>query len=161
MFATGHASRNNMRLYDHIYALSEHFHKGQFRKNGKTPYFEHPKAIVAELYKLKHLFSEEDFEILLSLGIAHDLIEDCDITFDEFRAKIAPFGTSYQIPVLMKALVAITKVGKPEYMTYLKGVKEDRFALIVKLEDIKHNMSDLERGTLRDKYALAIYYLTN
>ena len=63
---------------------------------------------------------------------------------------------------LFASLAAITKIkGKTTYFLYLTGVKGDRFALLVKIDDITHNMSDLTPGTLRDKYELALYYLTH
>ena len=152
-----------MKLYEQAYKIAMKYHAGQFRKNSDIPYFTHPLAVVMALdKKYRGTMSDEDFEILLTLGILHDVIEDCDITMAELRDMLSPFGSSYQIPVLFASLAAITKIkGKTTYFLYLTGVKGDRFALLVKIEDITHNMSDLTPGTLRDKYELALYYLTH
>ncbi len=151
-----------MTLYEKAYEIAERYHRGQMRKNSKMPYIVHPLAVVEGLEnKYKGLMSDEDYEILISLGILHDVIEDCDISMTELREMLSPYGTSYQIPVLMASLAVITKVkGKTTYFLYLTGVKSDKFALLVKIEDVTHNLSNLAPGTLRDKYELALHYLT-
>ncbi len=150
-----------MKLYEKAYEIAMREHDGQFRKNSNVPYFTHPLAVAIALQKYEGTMTTEDYEILLCLGVLHDVLEDCNITAEELRAELAPYGSSYQIPVLMKSLMLITKVKGVAYIVYLSGIKEDKFAKLVKLEDIKHNSSDLKPCTLLDKYQLAAYYLTH
>jgi uncharacterized protein YegL len=55
--------------------LAEKGHAGQFRKDGKTPYIEHPRAVVALLCK----WGVYDKGVLATAW-GHDLLEDTNVT---------------------------------------------------------------------------------
>lgn len=63
-------------------------HEGQFRKDGKTPYINHPRAVV---YLLKRVGITD--ETILASAWLHDVMEDCDVDYDtleeEFGLDIA------------------------------------------------------------------------
>lgn len=53
-------------------------HAGQFRRNGVTPYIEHPRRVALRVRRLG----------VLAVVVAwlHDVVEDCGVTLDELRA---------------------------------------------------------------------------
>jgi len=64
------------------------FHKGQFRKDGKTPYIKHPAQVVK---KLKKDFDIKDQHVLAGAWL-HDVVEeggDLDEIHKIFGGKIA------------------------------------------------------------------------
>jgi guanosine-3',5'-bis(diphosphate) 3'-pyrophosphohydrolase len=64
-------------------------HRHQFRRDGVTPYVEHPKAVMAIL---RDEFGVRDPEVLAA-GLLHDTIEDTATDYDaiaeEFGARVA------------------------------------------------------------------------
>jgi len=64
--------------------LVEDAHNGQFRKDGKTPFFTHPYAVMG----LAHKYVGTDDETLIA-ALAHDCVEDVeDFDIDEFLTKV-------------------------------------------------------------------------
>ncbi len=63
----------------------EKAHSGQFRKDGKTPYAEHPKAVVR---LLKH-WGEKD-ACIIAVAYLHDVLEDTKTTEQELELAFAP-----------------------------------------------------------------------
>lgn len=114
-------------------------HFGQKRHDGITPYISHPRAVarILEDWQL-----DEKHQIV---GVLHDVIEDTKLTADDLRK--AGFSTE-----IVEAIVAISKVEGEDYDVYLKRVINNRLAKVVKLADLTHNLSDLKKGSLRDKY---------
>jgi hypothetical protein len=53
------------------------------------------------------------------------------------------------------------KKGEEDYVDYLFRVKTHKWARMVKIADLTHNMSDLAPGNLRDKYSISKYFLEN
>lgn len=73
-----------------IFELADKGHKGQFRKDNKTPYIKHPIAICEYLYRLgitskpytDNKLSNSDY-VYYATALMHDLIEDTCITEQE------------------------------------------------------------------------------
>lgn len=148
-------------------------HEGQLRKDKKTPYIEHPKAVakiareIAEveyekIVKDKGRISmsafEETFGDLLTflyhvevVGLLHDTIEDTDATFEEIQTL---FGNK-----VAWAVQHLTKKEGENYLDRIMDIEKTFVARIVKRADLMHNMSDLNEGSLKDKYRLAKYIL--
>src|SRR5689334_11894138 len=61
-------------------------HQHQFRRDGVTPYVEHPKAVMAIL---RDEFKVKDVDTLAA-GLLHDTIEDTATDYDEVAER---FGT--------------------------------------------------------------------
>ena len=125
--------------------LATEAHEGQVRKYSGLPYIIHPIAVADK-------FEDEIDKIV---AILHDVIEDTDITIDEIRYD---YGLSLHG---VRALNILTKRKEQNYFEYILSIKENRsiIALKVKIEDLKHNLSDLKDGCLRDKYLMALYIL--
>lgn len=77
---------NNLEERARFYATQRH--KGQLRKDGKTPYIEHPKAVVRILKEI----GVKDEKTLASAWL-HDVVEDTATSLEdivrEFGDKIA------------------------------------------------------------------------
>lgn len=63
--------------------LATKHHEGQLRKDDKTPYIEHPKAVVAQLKKWG--YDKGDDAWVLAVAWGHDLLEDTECTEQEIR----------------------------------------------------------------------------
>lgn len=161
-------------------------HKGQKRKDGKD-YITHPIAVseyasvyAIEIWKdfLKAWPTDHDYFANLLLGgdfdlhedyndldvlerlfmkvvddasKTHDTVEDTDATLDEIEEL---FGS-----VVRHAVDALTKRPGENYFDALMRVRDNPIAVIVKRADLTHNLSDLNEGSLKDKYRLAKYIL--
>ena len=62
------------------YSFAEIAHKGQKRLSGE-PFFEHPKQTALFLAALKLDANT------LSAALLHDVLEDCDVTYDQLHDK--------------------------------------------------------------------------
>ena len=106
-------------------AFATEKHQGQVDRAGQ-PYIGHPLA-VAKMVK------GEDEKIV---AVLHDTVEDSDATVEEIRAK---FGDK-----VAEAVSCLTHRPGVPYMDYVKGIKGNNLARVVKLADLTHNM-DLRR----------------
>ena len=101
-------------------------HKEQFDKTG-LPYIFHPF----------HLAEQMTDENSICVALLHDVVEDTDITFEDLQKE----GFTEEIIGLLKLLTHNSDV---PYMEYVKLIKTNPTARLVKLADLKHN-SDLTR----------------
>ena len=109
--------------------FSKKCHEGQFRKDGKTPYFEHPKAVVDILKNI----GVEDEEIL-SAAWLHDVIEDCGITKKQLEREFNP-----NVARIVQALTRDCSGGE-----YNKKIIESDYSVkIIKIADVVHNILTL------------------
>jgi len=129
-------------------------HEGQFRWDGKTPYIAHPVAIAKAIRDQG--YEGKDFaEAAIATAWLHDVVEDTVITFHDLDEA----GVH---PTIIAAVDAITKRDGEDYLEYLLRVKNNEVARVVKIEDIKNNMSDLDRKkkkSMYEKYQLALYII--
>ena len=120
-------------------------HRGQFRRDGITPYIEHVETVVNNCKG--HL-------VAMIVAWLHDVLEDSDITEDDLRDDGYP-------EYIIEAVKLLTKPKGSNYLEYISKIKENPLARQVKLADMSANLSDTpsEKQTL--KYSLAIQILTN
>lgn len=129
--------------------IATNAHQGQFRWDGKTPYISHPAAIA------KALDTQKYNDQILATAWLHDVVEDTAVTFHDLDEA----GIN---PEVIAAIDAITKRDGEDYLQYLLRVRINEIARIVKIEDIKNNMSDLDRKrkkSMYEKYQLALFIL--
>jgi (p)ppGpp synthase/HD superfamily hydrolase len=136
-------------------------HGNQKRNNGQ-PYFENHCVKVAEIaITLDELMPEnliqfvnEHTQELFAIGLAHDLLEDTNATYDEILNR-----TNQLVADSVRLLTK--NVDYDAYLTILcQSISEKNIlAILVKLADLQHNSSDLNKGSLRDKYKLAAMYI--
>ena len=107
-------------------ALCFDAHKAQKDKSG-MPYVFHPF----------HLAEQMKDEKTTVAALLHDVVEDTDISFDDLLAM--GFETE-----IIDALRLLTHDENIDYFDYVKNIKLNPIAKVVKLADLSHN-SDLTR----------------
>jgi len=117
-------------------------HRGQFRRDGKTPYISHPEAVASSV----------EGEVEQAVAILHDVIEDTGVTAQELLDR----GVD---PEVVRVVELLTHAKGESYLDYILRVKGDPVATRIKVADIKHN-SSTSSGNQLAKYNLAIYILT-
>ena len=118
-----------MSLLDRAKNMMEKAHEGQTRKDGITPYSNHPKRVV----EILRYYGVEDEELLIA-GYLHDVIEDTNVKDEEIQKL---FGS--RVSSLVKELTFVTQ----DYELYIKHVNEiSRDAKLVKMADILANLED-------------------
>ena len=129
-------------------SIATEAHGGQFDKAG-IDYIEHPIFVASQV----------DSEEEKAVALLHDVIEDSSVTAEELLNAGLPETVVTAVQILSK------KKGQ-DYQTYLKTVKSNPLARVVKLADLKHNSDLLRLETITDKdlerlekYKKAIDYL--
>lgn len=117
--------RDDVKL---AHEIAKRAHKGQVDKAG-APYIVHPETVASFVTK-------DDEKIVAYL---HDVIEDTPCQLRDLENA----GFSSEI---IKAVDLLTRKTGQSYKQYLKLVKTNELARVVKLADLKHN-SDLSRLT--------------
>lgn len=136
------------KLTDLAAQIATDAHKGQTRWDKRTPYISHPAAIARAMIQDKW---SEDY---IAVAWLHDVIEDTSVTAEQLLAAGIPAD-------IVQSVETISKKDGQSYLEYILDVRQDDLAREVKIEDITHNMSDLKKGSMRQKYELAIYILEN
>lgn len=121
--------------------IAKKAHDGQFRRDNKTPYIEHPRAVV-------NLLEGSDEYILMTAWL-HDVLEDTKVTADELFIEGIP------IPVI-NAVELLTKKEGVDYMEYLRTLSKNPMARVVKLADIVSNLNDAPSDKQIKKYLKAL-----
>lgn len=132
-------------LLEKAIALAVAGHSGQVDKAGQ-PYILHPLRLMMRM-------RGESAQIV---AVLHDLVEDTDTTLDDLRQEGFP-------EEIIVALDHLTHLPDANYELYIKRVKQNRLASLVKLRDLEDNMDirrldhkPRERDWLRlKKYRLA------
>lgn len=132
----------NNNKYSKALELAMKYHEGQKRLKSGLDYIIHPIAVADK-------FNDEDHKIV---AVLHDIVEDTEMTIEEL------IGLGFRGNVVM-SIDLLTKKKDQNYLQYLMRLKKNEVAREVKIEDIKHNLSDLEKGNMKDKYLLALYIL--
>ncbi|MBQ9425317.1 MAG: bifunctional (p)ppGpp synthetase/guanosine-3',5'-bis(diphosphate) 3'-pyrophosphohydrolase [Erysipelotrichaceae bacterium] len=131
---------DSLAKIDKAYEYAYDKHKDQARRSGE-PYFVHVLNVAYELAKLK---TDPD---TICAGLLHDVIEDCDVTKEEF---IENFGEE-----IYEMVEAVTKISnlkftdEKEYQAVnhrkiLIAMAKDVRVILVKLVDRLHNMRTLQ-----------------
>lgn len=142
--------------YNDALELATKKHEGQYRRYTGEPYISHPIAVASNFMYQHDMFTDEHDRIDTNraiVAILHDTIEDTDLTIVSLKTDYNP--NDY----IVDALVAITRNDGEPYLEYILRCKRNEIAKDVKIEDIHHNLSTLEKGNMRDKYIMALYIL--
>ncbi len=124
-------------------------HKGQLRKDKKTPYIEHPVRVVEILAEF-----HADEDTLIST-ILHDVPEDTRYTIKDVKEK---FGE--KVSFLVNGITKLSKVYYKRDMSELqvRSLKklflhsaEDLRVILIKLADRLHNMRTLKNIPTKEK----------
>ncbi|MBW3635304.1 MAG: HD domain-containing protein [Armatimonadetes bacterium] len=121
-------------------------HKGQIDKAG-APYILHPLRVMMSL-------GRETTETERIAAILHDVVEDCEVSFDDLRAM----GFSEEV---VAAVDALTKRDdeKEDYMRAIRRVAQHPVARRVKIGDLTDNLDEsrIANPTEKDKMRLEKY----
>lgn len=112
-------------------------HRGQLRKDGKTPYILHPMAVAENLFSAG-IYDED----IICAALLHDVIEDTDCTLDDieqlFNKKVAHY-----LDRLTKRRDEKDYVKRKE--KYMKQIMESEYEVkLIKLSDVLHNSESFE-----------------
>ncbi len=112
-------------------------HAGQFRRNGVTPYIEHPAAVASKV--AGDLIAE-------AVAWLHDVLEDTDCTKEDLEVAGIPAE-------VIDRVVLLTNRGDVGYENYLRRIKADAIAKRVKIADMLSNLGDNPSERQIVKYA--------
>lgn len=121
-----------MNLIERAKEFATNAHKGQLRRDGMTPYIEHPKAVVKILLEDKI----NDNNIIASAWL-HDVIEDCGATKEEIEREF-----NSEIVRIVSALSR--NCSRSEYNK--KIINSDFAIQVIKIADTISNCHDLFEG---------------
>ncbi len=129
--------------YKEALKLATEKHKGQFRKLSGKEFITHPIAVADK-------FTDEDHKIV---AVLHDIIEDTDTTLEE----LCDLGLDEK---LIKYIDILTRKPNQSYLQYLLLVECYSITKSIKIEDLKHNLSDKPSSKCQeDKYIMALFLL--
>lgn len=148
--------------YDKVDKFAQKWHAGQTRKGNGEPYFNHVKRVAESVvdYFLPNIHKDVAYVI----GIFHDFSEDTSISDKELKDFIIELGfDDYHVNQILEAINLLTRKNKADIdiLSYLKRIKDNHYARIVKIADTKDNLRDLKPSNLRDKYELSLHFLEN
>lgn len=122
--------------------IAEQAHEGQRRKFVDEPYVNHPTRMANRI----------DAPFYKCIALLHDVLEDSDFT----ASDLLGWGVS---PEIVEVVTTLTKTDGESYCEYIIRCLNDIHARTVKILDLKDNLSNLHRGSMRDKYELSLYML--
>ena len=105
-------------MYKLALQIATKAHKGQVRKDGKTPYIKHPIRVANQF--------NDDFK--KTIAVLHDVLEDTDQDLSMFPNEV------------LSVLDVLNK--KDNYFTYINNISKNEIAKQVKITDLKDNLSD-------------------
>jgi GTP diphosphokinase / guanosine-3',5'-bis(diphosphate) 3'-diphosphatase len=112
------------QMLSNMLMFATYKHCGQIDKGGE-PYILHPLAVMHLLYT--------DDEELQCIALGHDLVEDCEVTWQQLRN----IGMTQRV---LNGIDSLTKIPGERYAMYKLRVKANSDAVRVKLCDLQHNM---------------------
>ncbi|MDO8415194.1 MAG: hypothetical protein Q7S87_03160 [Agitococcus sp.] len=108
--------------------LAALMHVDQTDKGGHA-YILHPLRMMMRLRS-----SDEE---LMAIAVLHDVVEDCDVSFDDLRS----LGMTERV---ISGVKALTRQNGETYPQFIERLSDNRDALLIKREDLRDN-SDLTR----------------
>lgn len=121
------ATLQGEKMYKLAYELAKAAHRGDFRKDGKTPYFEHVKEVASRV-------SGWDVK---TVAILHDTIEDTVITAEDLLSVGFPKRIVDAVKALTKPKDCQDYIGEIR-----RKVLPNKLATLVKISDNYANMRD-------------------
>lgn len=124
-------------------ALAALAHANQKRKNGE-PYFNHLERVANRVNNIT----------LQTIAYGHDLLEDTEVTY----IQLLNMGFD---PIIRDTIEILTRIKGETYFDFIRRIVGSRnfWAYTIKLADLADNLSDLEEGSMKDKYRFAQEYI--
>ncbi len=123
-------------------------HSGQYRRDGKTPYFIHCTAVAGRL----------DSQVDRAVGYLHDALEDKRATLDELREAFRSYPEGEEV---VQGIVTLTRLDGEAYGAFIDRIRASyggRWRR-AKIADILANLSDSPTDAQILKYARALQVL--
>lgn len=129
-------------------------HKGHFRRDGRTPYFEHVEAVSARV----------EGELAKSVALLHDIVEDTQITTEQLSSYGFPWEVVEAVGILTKSKEGF--IDRAHIMCYPEWIREiknsgNKLAIEVKKADMLSNLSDDPTPRQIEKYVEGLGILLN
>jgi len=133
-------------LRDLALSIASDAHKGQTRWSNGEDYINHPLR-VAQAVKDAGI----DYEVT---AILHDVVEDSHWTLDMLRERGIPEN-------IVEAVDSVTdrKNQGETYLDFVLRAGTNVIGSVIKRADIRDNLRDLKKGSLKDKYEMALWIL--
>ena len=135
---------NESVVINNAFNLAKIAHHGQFRRDGVTPYFNHPKDVARRVTKYGYKY--------IAVAYLHDVLEDTKVTAHDLLEA----GIDEDI---VAAVQILTKHPSRSYDEYLKVLKSNDLARVVKVADMLSNLADDPTDKQITKYVNGISYL--
>ena len=98
-------------------------HRGQVDAGG-VPYVFHPL----------HLAEQMEDEASACVALLHDIVEDTDVTLEQLAQDFPP--------EVIQAVALLTNNPQESYFEYVRKIRGNRIATVVKLADLEHNSAE-------------------
>jgi (p)ppGpp synthase/HD superfamily hydrolase len=123
-------------------------HKGQYRRDGITPYIVHPESVAM---RVKASGGSQE---AIAVAWLHDVLEDTPIQEKDLQEMGVPQDIIGSVKIL-------TKEKGQKYQDFILEIAEsgDEIAIKVKIADILSNLSDSPSEYQIKKYAKALLIL--
>lgn len=92
-----------------VYQLAEELHRGQLRKDGKTPYIQHPRDVANLLETL-----ECHDQAIIAAALLHDTLEDCNISIHDLFNRLHSFTPD--LVLTTETITLVYQVSSPDKM---------------------------------------------
>lgn len=129
-------------------------HEGQTRDEG-TPYVEHPLR-VWDAFKQHRPLGEtaiRHYEELGCIAILHDVLEDCDVTYEQLQTELSPF-VAEGVRLLTKQPLRVGEDKGMRDAAYFAALKDaPRDIQLIKLLDRLDNLTSLAASPVAGKVA--------
>ena len=128
-----------MKEYYEILKLAVHAHGDQKDWSG-DPYILHPIIVAKSLHNSDIFYQKA--------ALLHDVVEDTNITLND----LAIFGER-----MVNAIDALSRrKGKETYFEYIDRLTKNKDAVIIKVADLKHNLSRMGNVTDNDNKKISM-----
>jgi (p)ppGpp synthase/HD superfamily hydrolase len=142
--ANQHAFECSLAMIDRAYQVAYWAHKGQFRRDGVTPYIRHPEDVA------KRVAGDP---IATAVAWLHDVLEDSSFTLKDLLER----GIS---PEVVDTVCILTHDRAVKYEDYIAIIARHPIARKVKIADILSNLNDKPTDKQIEKYARALLYFS-
>lgn len=123
--------------YDYVLDFARQKHLGQLRKDGVTPYINHP-ILVAEL--IKKYKKSRNIDAIVAAALLHDTLEDTYTSYRELEDNFGEMVASMVMEVTTASYMPYL-VGKSNYLKH-KMIDMSNYSLCIKLADRLANLMD-------------------
>lgn len=124
-------------------SIATEAHDGQYRRDGVTPYIEHPAAVASRAPKSPEA---------QAVAWLHDVLEDTELTRDDLIERGIP-------EPVVAAVEALTKQESLSYEENVQRAAANQLAAAVKMADMLSNLSDSPTENQIRKYAKGLLLL--